>query len=283
MKKIKVRYNTFDGSTIKKEDVEGMDWPTYNEYLKQYYNNREEEFDMETNSIDLHQMGVVNLDFSQMKQFPKLKDIILGYNGFIYMDLTPLKECKNLRRLLLDMCRYLMELDLSPLSECKKFELITLRGCQIKEIDLTGISHPSLKWVELPGTLLTRVDLSSLANCSKLEYLALDDNQLKEINLEPLQACKNLETLYLNGNQLENIDLAPLAKCIKLKDLRLEGNLYNTIDLQPLGSLKNLEVVKVDDVEVIEPEGGIPVLSKGGGCAPIPLEELDDDQLDESQ
>ncbi len=259
-----IHYYTLDGERLNQEDLNrfGSDYRAAYEFLKDYYIDNEAEYPIETETIDLHQEGIFDIDFTLFKNFPNLKQLILGYNIFMFLDLSPLSECKKIEELFFDKCG-LVKIDLSALAFCPKFRSITLRSNILEELDLSAFADcPNLKSLDVDDNRLKAIDLTPLANCPKLQYLALDNNQLLQIDLEPMRNCTALEVLYLNYNGFDDIELSPLANCKNLKELRLDNNLYDSLDVRPLAFCPNLKRVFIDDVEIIEPEEGLRCLQR---------------------
>jgi len=233
-----VKYRAFVGDQDKitpeleeemREFVGSMDastieyWRKTHDFVKKYSKVETKEFHEDTDVIDMHQMGIVDIDLMQLLQFPKLKILVLGYNPILFIDLSPLAKCTMLEELLLDKCR-LMEIDLTFLSSCPQFRLITLRDDPIKEINLSPLQHcPKFEVLDLEWNQLTKIDLSPLKACRELRFVGLQHNSLEELDLSPLANCGKLEVLYLHGNKYGEIDVRPLVKCLELKDCRVDA------------------------------------------------------------
>jgi len=170
---ISVRYYLVEPDKVKDEEMEGLSTQDLFKYLRPRCTESKEEFPANTKVIDLHERGVFDIDLSTMKDFPNLKQLVLGYNTFMYLDLSPLKDCPNLEELYFDRCM-LEEMDLAPLENCKKLRLITFRGNGLSKIDISGLSGcPKLEWLELPHNLITQIT-------QMLESLIIDDVKIDE-------------------------------------------------------------------------------------------------------
>ena len=122
--------------------------------------------------------------------------------------------------------------DLSPLKDCKELRVLVLTRNQITDLSpLGGLTE--LEMLYLEDNRVT--DLSPLAGCAKLKKLYLDDNSVSD--LSPLAGCTSLETLSLAGNRLS--ELRGVGKLTNLRTLNLEKNTIT--DLSPLYELKQLE------------------------------------------
>lgn len=263
-KKIKIIYqesdwkNGFDPDDIEFDD-ETDETATYEIFRQNLiYEDIEEEFPANVDIIDLHQLGISKIDTHQFAKFPKLKEIVLGYNRLGFpdpFDLSGLSKCKKLEVIILERNSHRW-INLTPLGSCPNFKGITLRANVIGQIDLSPFSKcPKFETLEIPMNRLKHIDLKPLAKCPNFKWLALDSNQLQHIDLSPLANCPKLEGLYLDENQLKNIDLSPLTNCPNLNDVTLNKNQYEFIDLTPLASCPDLERVVIDDVKHKIPKG----------------------------
>ncbi|MFW9808041.1 MAG: leucine-rich repeat domain-containing protein [Candidatus Thorarchaeota archaeon] len=171
--------------------------------------------------------------------------IILRDQDIEWIDISPLKSCKDLRELELHKNDF-ESIDLSPLSSCTQLEYLSLSTNRLTEIDLTPLaSCTSLIELVIHRNSLRSIDLSPLSSCHNLQKLGLGQNALEKVDLTPLSSCKKLSELWLNKNQLESIDLTPLASCTKLKALYLAGNRLHTIDLTPLSNCQQLVILVI--------------------------------------
>jgi len=114
-------------------------------------------------------------------------EIDLSDRGITDIDLSPLRSCNNLRRLLLNS-NALTSVDLTPISTCKDIRELRLRQNDLQSIDLTPLRH-----------------------CVNLVLIDLKSNQLQHIDLAPLSVHEHLGNLLFSNNQIQNLDITPLA------------------------------------------------------------------------
>ena len=165
MGKITIQYYTIDFDKVDEDHLTGLDPLGVYEYLQDYYVTNEVKFDKGVEMIDLHQEAIFDIDLTQMKDFPNLKDLVLGYNAFIFLDLSGLASCGKLEELLFDRCG-LVEIDISPLEKCKNFRLLTFRGNLLEKLNLSAFrNHPKVEWLEFPHNGISQIDLSPLGTC----------------------------------------------------------------------------------------------------------------------
>ena len=88
----------------------------------------------------------------------------------------------------------LSAIDLSPLKNCKKLQRIVLNANQLPNIDLSPLKNcKELRILHLGNNLLSSIDLAPLENC-QLESFFLNHNQFSSIDLSPLRTWTNLQS-----------------------------------------------------------------------------------------
>ena len=126
--------------------------------------------------------------------------------------------------------------DISALKDCKNLRSLILSDNEIADISpLKGLT--TLEELDLSNNKIT--DLSPLAGCSKLQKLELDGNSVRD--LSPLAACAELKELLLTGNDIS--DISALSSLTKLTTLQLDDN--HISDLSALYGLSQLEILSV--------------------------------------
>ena len=180
-----------------------------------------------TTLLDLELYSNQIVDLTPLNQLKNLKRLGLSFNQIV--DLTPISQLKNLNLLKLDGNQIV---DLTPLNQLKNLRLLYLGRNQI--VDLTPISQlKNLQWLYLSANQIT--DLTPISELNSLNLLNLDSNQI--VDLTPISQLKNLQWLYLSANQIT--DLTPLNQLKNLRLLYLDDN--RIADLTSLNQLKNLQ------------------------------------------
>ena len=185
-----------------------------------------------TTLLDLELYSNQIVDLTPLNQLKNLKRLGLSFNQIV--DLTPISQLNSLNLLKLDGNRIV---DLTPLNQLKNLRALGLGRNQI--VDLTPISQlNSLRFLVLDSNQV--VDLTPISQLNSLRLLFLDSNQI--VDLTPISQLKNLQWLHLSYNQIT--DLTPLNQLKNLLDLFLFDN--RIADLTPLNQLKNLRVLWLD-------------------------------------
>lgn len=136
--------------------------------------------------------SVVFKNFNFVKDLPHLKELSGEYAG---TSLEPLKHCKELETLRLDMATRAVT-DFSPLSQCT-----------------------SLKNLDLNWALENEEAASVLENCTQVELLSFRLSDSAVLDLEPLKNFPNLKHLAIYDGTVENIDV--LLELPNLEDVTL--------------------------------------------------------------
>ena len=126
--------------------------------------------------------------------------------------------------------------DISALKDCKNLRSLILSDNEIADISPLK-SLTTLEELDLSNNKIT--DLSPLAGCTKLQKLELDGNSVRD--LSPLAACAELKELLLTGNDIS--DISALSSLTKLTTLQLDDN--HISDLSALYGLSQLEILSV--------------------------------------
>ncbi|KAJ1632972.1 hypothetical protein T492DRAFT_837979 [Pavlovales sp. CCMP2436] len=119
-------------------------------------------------------------------------------NPFRFLDLAPLRYCRQLEELDLGHSRHRVT-DLSPLAHCTILRVLNIRHTQVASLQPLAACK-QLKELDMMQTLVA--DLSPLAACPALERLNIQ--KCKHIStVSPLAACKILEwigcSIHLQG------------------------------------------------------------------------------------
>ena len=153
-------------------------------------------------------------DLTGLEYATRLTDISLGWNKIV--DLTPLKNLRNLTVLYIPQPDGGKIRDITPLENLRNLRKLSLFGNQIS-------------------------DLTPLENLTALTKLNLMRNQVT--NVYPLRSLTNLQELLLANNQIR--DVTSLAGLTSVKQLWIHGNPIE--DLAPLRKLKqNNPSVEID-------------------------------------
>jgi len=145
----------------------------------------------------------------------------------------------------------LVWIDLTPLAECKNLKALNLEHNQIYSIDLAPLaSCAQLQVLNLGGNMLQKLDLTPLASCHQLQVLKLDANSISDLDLSPLSECHDLEELDIHYNSFKYIDLSPLSSCKKFRSLGLASLSLRRLDLSPLSSLTNLRTLGLQQLKI---------------------------------
>jgi serine/threonine protein kinase/Leucine-rich repeat (LRR) protein len=142
-------------------------------------------------------------------------------------DLTPLAQCRQLRRLEI---RGTSVLDLGPLAGLPLTEF-SCGGSKITSI--AALAGAPLKMLAIDDTSVT--DLSPLAQSTRLEILSMNKTPVSD--LEPL-AKQPLKWLGVRSTKVVN--LSPLAGCANLESVVIPGDAKDVSILRHLPRLKRL-------------------------------------------
>ena len=224
-------------------------------YVKLYYttNKGKKDYIRVLDSINL--LRVTRPPFYQSEYRDPFSGIKpdLDYDEIIpFLDLEPLRKCKQLRVLSLTDLGF-ENLDLSPLEDCLNLHTITISNTinpyvivldkkdkpnyqrlfigHIKHIDLTPLANlKNLRVLKLHGLQTGTIDLNPLKHCPCFEEIEISgsvmlnkEGVIKNLDLVPLSECNNLQVIKLSLLDTKSINLQPLRKCIKLREITIEG------------------------------------------------------------
>ncbi|KAK5834035.1 hypothetical protein PVK06_017906 [Gossypium arboreum] len=217
-------------------------------------------------------MGIIPRSIGNMT---RLEELYLGFNN---LEGQIPKEIGNL--LGLEMLNIKAIKGLTGQIPTSIFNISSLETIDLSNNSLSGIIPRTIRNV----TRLKRLDLtwnnlegqipSSIAECYQLQNLSLGGNQfsglipesifnsttLQEIdlfdnklegNLPPITNAPKLETLLLWTNKLSGNIPNSISNASMLKKLELADNLFSGPIPKMLGSLKHLEVLKINDNNLI--------------------------------
>ncbi|MFX1565088.1 MAG: leucine-rich repeat protein [Promethearchaeota archaeon] len=155
----------------------------------------------------------------------------------------------GLKELLLTK-KFIVEIDLTPLRNCKNLEILDLAGNEIRFVDLTPLQHCfNLRVLRIDG--LSRIDLTPLKELAKLEVLRIT-GYMNQIDLSPIEHCQRLSEINL-GYYLKHIEFNVLKKATNLRTLHIRGKELHQVDLSYLENCYNLEVLSISGrIEQIE-------------------------------
>jgi len=170
-------------------------------------------------------------------------------------NVTPLKNCKTLRVLILAFCRELN--DIEALRGLTNLEKLDLQWTSVSNIEPLK-SSTNLRVLDLSDAGIQSID--AVQNMSKLEELDVSDTHVTD--LSPLAGCLQMKKLRLNWSNVLSItalagltkleeldlsntwvsDLTPLARCQEMRDLDI-AYCYGVRDLRVLKKMPHLEKV----------------------------------------
>lgn len=197
---------------------------------------------------------IIDLDF--LKTLKKLKVLNIGNTDVKYLDaliylenletinltsnpvadLTPLKNCLNLKDIVLWGCMSIKNIDV--VAKFTQLELLDIESCPIP--DLNCIKNLKNLETLLMDNCNTIKDFSFLENLTTLKYFTADGNTIiGEKNLNFFKNLVNLEYLSLRGRSLVKIEF--IKNSNKIKELVLSDNMVS--DLTPLENMT--EMIKI--------------------------------------
>lgn len=166
-------------------------------------------------------------DLRPLKQFPKLKTLII--NGCGIVPGVPLNQTS---------------LDLAPLKSLKELEVLHCSSLALKTIKPLENSG-SLRELKIHSTSIT--DISPIKKLVNLEVLSIGSKAKKAKEISQLT---NLQELYLDGLQTVP-DLSSLKNLQKLSitenEMTLVNDNYRIKDLSFLSGLSNLEILDFEN------------------------------------
>ncbi|MFX0206416.1 MAG: leucine-rich repeat domain-containing protein [Candidatus Hodarchaeota archaeon] len=222
-----------------------------------------------------HQRMLTCLEFPSYLPLPNLELFQIIGARLKYVDLSFLRDCPNITRVIIGACRvhriilpafdrhallkeiilcsnFIESVDFRSPWNCPHLLKFDLSDNRIGHLDLSQLqSYPDLQILNLWRNKITSLDLIPLQHCSELQEINLRENKLTQIDLSPLQHCFNLQKLDLSHNHLTELDLSPLTQHPNLKQVNLEKNLLEVIDLTPLQSCPNIEGINVSNNPLI--------------------------------
>jgi hypothetical protein len=209
--------------------------------------------ELQENKLAWHTQGI---DLSVVEGLPKLQKLVLigvhtGHDGHwnYMMDLSPLRNCENLRFLKVEGeygQRPFTKTDLAPLSNCKKLERFSLSRLSLRFIDLsplslcpklesitvtnsgklTGLklpSNPAIRTIDISGNQLITI-WKIIEGKKWMDMKMRKVYEPSRVEKRSLHECRNLEYVQL-------LDLEQLIGCVNLDEINLSSNKINVIDL----------------------------------------------------
>lgn len=207
---------------------------------------------LNTSNIKSLVVWAYNMDGGTLPENESIEELTCILGKTTWIDLSPLKMCKNILTLGLGFSQAFDAIALEPLSSCNKLFHFALTGTGIEEVNLTPLKPLNkLGKLVLMDNKLKDVDLAAFRNNKAFEQLYLTGNQLRELDLTPL-AGTSLQELWLDNNNLERIDLKHLPKTIK--KLILTKNKLKQINLEPLRDsaieILNLRLNEIEQIDI---------------------------------
>ncbi len=198
----------------------------------------EEIFEVHTGlkELILTKKFIVEIDLTPLRNCKNLEILDLTGNQIRYIDLTPLEHCSNLRVLKIDG---LSRIDLTPLKGLTKLEILRITG-YMNQIDLSPIEHRQRLSEICLGYYLKHTELNVLKNATNLRILHIRGKELHQVDLSPLENCHNLEELSISG-RIEQIEIPIFSAQSQLKLLSLSTNHLTEINLDFLQKCPNFE------------------------------------------
>lgn len=174
----------------------------------------------------------LTLDYLPLLQNLLLTDLGIGETESITVDLSFLKQFKNLKTLYIDG----MKKGLESASELTDLERLTFRGVKMNNLDFI-VNLENLKQLRL--FFGSYKNLDSLGKIKSLKTLEI--SRTRQIsNYDFLKSMENLNSLYFEGmSQMDKLpDLSGLSN---LKRIQIENN-SSLIDITNIRHLPNLEI-----------------------------------------
>ncbi|MBA2369441.1 MAG: leucine-rich repeat domain-containing protein [Candidatus Protochlamydia sp.] len=158
-----------------------------------------------------------NLNILKLKKLPHLEEISIYACGNL-TDISCVEGC-SLSLKLVDIRQSFRSenLNLTPLKQCKQLMGLDLTYCRVADITSLG-NCINLEFLSLSFNSLL-AEINSLSNLTKLKKLCLARTNVQDIS--PLRFCTALEELDLRGcNRLNRlIDICSLQNCHSLKKI----------------------------------------------------------------
>ncbi len=171
------------------------------------------------------------IDYSPLLQNRELTDLGIGETKSTAVDLSFIKEFKNLTTLCIDG----MKKGLENASELSKLERLTFRGVKMNNLDLI-VNLKNLKQLRL--FFGSYKNLDAISNIKSLKTLEISrTRQIPDYDF--LKTMDNLNSLYFEGmSEMEK--LPDLSGLTNLKRIQIDNNSRLT-DITNLNQLSNLE------------------------------------------
>jgi len=175
-------------------------------------------------TVTLVSTTVTKAGLTHLRDIPRLKELVLGGDGFREDNLAILSELKALRRL------YLREVTLTEngfrhLRQASQFTMLSL---------------------EHPKSPITEDEILGLVSIKQLKELSLRGDSISADGLVHLKHLKYLDTLTLRGPMLTDKEIAGVGGLSKLKKLYLRGTKITNAGLAYLKNMNCLEVLIVN-------------------------------------
>ena len=194
---------------------------------------------------DWHSVTELNLsgcsirEVSLLEHFPSLLHLKCDHN--LLADLSGLKGCTSLLSLNLNSNRISCDVSKGhpPLGKCleqmQSLESLSLEGNQIASISGLVLKLPNLRFLNIRGNDITRVD--GLEHLPQLCDLILDRNKIRGFDERSFTGCHCLRDLRAEENMIKQLD--HLRHLPNLNRLYLTSNRIS--DLQELEKLDGLD------------------------------------------
>jgi len=192
--------------------------------------------------IKILHVGIMGTNLDDIGLYKNLEELEVDtVMGTKTIDITGIKECRNLKRVKLS-CGEGYE-GLESLGELKGLESLYLNHtelgtCRFLE-ELANLKELSIYTGEEPDLTI----LGSMPSLKKVDFL-----DTEYIPAAELKKAKGLEELSLAVNEPECLSVIASMDHLKVLKLHLAIHEYNTpVDVSPLGKLKNLETLYLDN------------------------------------
>ncbi len=207
----------------------------------------------------------VELDLSPLRNARQLEALSLGFIPYLEaLDLSPLAGAHGLKQLSLQNLPALASLDLSPLVGAKHLEEFSLSSLRnLGQLDLSPLKQTQLTSLTLSDTGVAALDLQPLSDVTRLRTLTIDQHpNLSELSLPSLSSAQEITKLSLtNLPSLGEIDL-----------MSLEGSTIKRLFVSGNASLTALTIPNLPQLQVLQ-------LNGNGKLTTIGLAAVTDGQL----
>ena len=178
-------------------------------------------------------------DYSQLLSNTKLKHFGIEETKSKSVDLSFIREFKDLERLYIDG----MKKGLENVKYLKKLQKLTFRGVKMDNLDFLSNSECLEELKLLYGSYK---NLDHLSNLKKLKFLEL--SRVRQIpNFDFLNSLDNLEQIEFEGmSQMEYIP--DLSRLTNLKKILINNNL-RIKDISAIGKIPNLKIFNLSFAE----------------------------------